>query len=219
MLVKLMVAGLVGAAVLLAAPVWALAGTISFDFSNCSLITTPLGGGGTCPGDTEDSTLHYTNGGLSIDATGTQISNSTRTDLFVKQGGGGETGLGIAADPSGNGEITSAYIVNLSTANLIANGITGGQLSFQSVQPGEGFKVCTGNTLGSLGTDNCQTGTTDTTINLNWGSDTFIGITGTSGNVLVASELVVRKVPEPAAMELFATGLVGLAMFRRRSRS
>lgn len=203
-------------AALLVAPALASAATVVFDFSDCTEISGPPGF--LCPNtDSTKTTVTYTRSGLSITANGYRTAGGG-ADLFVKQAGTGETGLGISADV--NHEINPNYVVDLNMTGLTNHGITSGQLKLESVQSGESYKVCEGNVPGSVGTINCQTGAgglTDT-IPVSWNStDYLIGITAPSGNVLVASSIVVA--PEPSTIALFGAGAAGLGLIRRPRRS
>jgi hypothetical protein len=202
---------IVGAAALLGAAAVASAASISFDFSDCGKISGPPGF--QCPNTPAGtSTLTYTSGGLNITASGYAIGGSG-AELYVKQAGYGETGLGIAADV--NHEINSNYVVDLNVRDLTNHGITSGWLTLLSVQTGEGYKVCTGNVAAQVGADNCQSaygGLVDT-IPITWSNlDYLIGITAPTGNVLVASSLVAT--PEPGTIALFGAGAAGLGLIR-----
>jgi hypothetical protein len=219
MALRLLAAVLIGGAALFAAPALASAAPISFDFSNCGQITGPLPF--VCPNaDSTKTSLTYTNSGLSITTYGYVINTLTGANLYVKQGGTpAETGLGIAADV--NHEINSNYVVDLDTLMLYNHGITSGNLSLASVQTNENYKVCVESTKGQVNTNaNCWTGSGGNIVTLNnigWdATNRYIAITSPGpGNVLVASELIIAT-PEPGTMALFATGLTGFALFRRR---
>jgi hypothetical protein len=123
--------------------------------------------------------ITYSNGGLSVTATGflnpvpPSTTNVGRENLYVKNGGPGETGLGTVIDVADH-EITDMDFVNLDLSNLWAPGISSAQLTIESLQTGEGFKLCQGNLVGSMGTMNCTTGfemgtTLNDTITISWG--------------------------------------------------
>ncbi len=213
-------ATLIGVTTLLVAPAWALATTIDFDGGICSELTTVIPAGGSCPGATTLSSLTYSNGGLTVVATGWSATN-TSTPLFVKNAGAGEHGLGIASETSH--EITSPHFVNLNVSNLFTNGFTRGTLTLQleSVE-GDTYKVCVGNAPGTFGSSFCQSagpgGSSSIALVYLSMSDMFnnsfpdIGITGTTGDVLVDSVTV----PEPSSIGLVGIGLVGVLLLRRR---
>ena len=205
----------VGVAALLVAPALASAATIVFDFADCGEITGPPGF--LCPNtDSTKTTATYTRSGLSITANGYHTAGGG-ADLYVKQDGYGETGLGIAAEV--NHEINPSYVIDLNMTNLTSHGITSGILNLESVQSGESYKVCEGHVPGSVGTVNCRMGSggLNDSIAINWSSaDYLIGITAPTGNVLIASSIVVT--PEPATFALFGAGAAGLGLIRRPRR-
>jgi hypothetical protein len=182
-----------------------------------------------CPNaDATKSQITYSNGGLSVTTTGF-LNAGGRENLYVKNGGPGETGLGTIIDPADH-EITADDFVNLDFSNLWANGISSAQLTIESLQSGEDFKLCQGNVLGALGVS-CVTGgqignTADNTVNISWGaSNTMFGIQGygISGADVLVDGITFNTptpppppVPEPASLLLFGSGLVALAVRRKR---
>jgi PEP-CTERM motif len=212
------------------------ANQVTINFGDCTQISasTPA----LCPNqDAGTSQITYTNGGLSVTATGflnpvsSSTANNGREDLYVKQGGAGETGLGTVVDLADH-EITDMDFVNLDFSNLWAHGISSAQITIESLQTGEDFKICQGNTLGSLGVvASCVTGaqigtTVDNTVTLTWGaSNNMFGIQGytTSGvsgpDVLVQGITFTSPTPEPASVLLFGTGLASFIVKGRRRKA
>jgi PEP-CTERM motif len=198
----------------------------SIDFGSCAQVATS---GVVCPNnDSGKSQIKYTNGGLSVTMTGF-LNGGSRENLYIKNGGSGETGLGTMIDPDDH-EITADDFVNIDVSNLWANGISSAQLTIESLQAGEDFKLCQGSVLGSMG-GNCVTGgqignTADTTVNISWGaSNTMFGIQGygISGADVLVDGIAFNApipppppVPEPTSLLLFGSGLVALAVKRKR---
>ncbi len=191
---------LLGAAMFVASPVWA-------DTWNFDSPTGPLG-----------TSQTYTSGGITITASGWAGTN-TPTNLYGKLAGGNENGLGLASYP--NFEINTQSFINLDLTNLANQGIFTGQLVIGSVQAGEGYKICFGSAPGNLGTvSSCFTGSLDNTpFTIDWSQGPFVGITATSGNVLVGSLAANSVVPEPATLTLLAPGALLLGLLRRRIAS
>lgn len=147
----------------------------------------------------------------------------TATDLFGKNDGGSEHGVGIAQ--ALDNEISTTNFVQLDLANILGSYT----LSIGSTQDDEGFKACFSNTLGTIGTT-CTVfanPTTDpfTTSAFNRSQGEFISIqadnvnnTG-SDNVLLDSITFTPAVPEPSSLVLFGTGIIGAVGAIRRKLS
>jgi hypothetical protein len=194
----------------------------------------------TCPNaNAGKSQIVYSNGGLSVTATGflnpvaPSTTNNGRENLYVKQGGAGETGLGTIIDAADH-EITDMDFVNLDFSNLWAHGISSALITIESLQTGEDYKLCQGNTLGTIG-GSCvygtQTGSTaDITFGISWGAtNNMFGIQGYDAPSVGADVLVqgitfntpppVPPVPEPASLLLFGSGMIALAVKKMRRGS
>lgn len=191
------------AAILLGALLWAAmpayADTVTYDFGGCP-------SGHSCPGAISDSQT-YTSGAFTITAYGFNLDGSA-TPLYVKMGGGDETGLGLAR--KSNFEIQTDSMIQLDFTNLADAGILSGMLTLGSVQEGEGYTICESDTIGLLG-GSCLSGTLDmTAFPISWSkADPIISITADSHDVLLISESsTFSETPEPATFTLIGTGLL-----------
>jgi PEP-CTERM motif len=169
------------------------------------------------------TTETYTNGSLTVTATGYSAPNVT-TDLYGKNFGGDEVGIGLAADPTGQNEIygPGTAFVQLDVSALL-NQIGGLDFAMNSTTLGEEWAVFGSNTAGAGGGTQVNSGNTEGTFSLGgWGSYNFynfysLGTNGqTAGNVLLAS--ATASVPEPATwgMMLIGFGAIGFSMRRRK---
>ncbi|HUY14623.1 MAG TPA: PEP-CTERM sorting domain-containing protein [Terriglobia bacterium] len=200
MRLKLTTAAIIGAAMLLATTTWANTNPITWNFDS------PTGVLGT--------SHTYTAGGITLTAYGFSNMNSP-TDLYGKNLGGDEQGLGIAGLP--NNEIGGSAFVQIDLTPLLAQ-FTSGFLSIGSVQSGENYDIWVSNTLGQLGTEIIPNGTgNDTQIPISFvDGSPYLGISaGTSGNVLLSTLSVS---PEPTSLSLFGIGLFLAAFLVRRSK-
>ncbi len=197
----------------------AQAGTISFPFT-----------AGT--GNVGSNSLTDTVSGYSITAYGYD-ANGTAHNLFLKNGGGDEQGLGLTGTfdnelSLSSGGHTYANFIQIDVSKVLSSSISG-SLEMGSVTNGEKYDVYGSNTLGSLGTS-LLTGQTTEYPNFisipSWGSYKYIGVTVTpnssspSNNVLVDA-FAINAVPEPASVVMMATSLVaglGLVVVRKRNR-
>jgi hypothetical protein len=192
----------------------------TFDLSICSNITTA---GKVCPNaDSTKTQLTYTDG---IIAYGYIIGTpGTLTDLYVKQGGTDENGLGINSEV--DHEINTNELIDLDLSALFSSGIHNVTLNLQSLQTGEGYKICQSNVLGSL-SGTCFTGSSvsaTANVNVSLTSTTdILSITAFNADGLHPdADILVDSVttPEPEVLTLFGSGLLwlgGLVFGRRKN--
>ncbi len=114
----------------------AQAGTISYDF------TSPMGVLGNSQG--------YNVNGVTITAYG--FASGLAANLYGKNSGADETGLGLANDYSGDHEISHGNFVQLDISQFLAKGYNTASIFVNSVQAGESWDLFASNTLGQLGT-------------------------------------------------------------------
>jgi hypothetical protein len=186
----------------------------------------------------------YTQSGVSITAygfNGTANNNTnTPTNLFGKQAGGDENGLGLANSDADHEIQTTNFIqVDFDYVQTVFHATTA-QFQMGSVgpaQPGEGWEVYGSNTLGNIGTLVAQG--TDENLNMipGFASYRYFAFTGwnangqTPGADGILNELVVNRsataitprllsssAPEPFSLILAGSGLIGLALLSRRNK-
>lgn len=183
---------------------------------------------GSNAGDIGSWTKTYTNGSYSVTAYGCQgvvgLTCTTPVNLYEKNQGGDEVGIGLANDPQGQGEIwnNQSGLINAIVLDLAGLGGANASAVLGSVTDGEDFNI-----LGWTGSSwvNVLTGNADGTYALTGGyryyqftTDGTItpGQPNSFGNILLDA-IVVPDVPEPStwAMMLLGFGGIGFAMRRR----
>lgn len=176
------------------------------------------------------SSQAYTASGYSITAYGYDNSGGTGTphELFFKNGGVDEFGLGLTNTPNNELQVNGAgdplHFIQLDVTAILAAGFTNGQIQVGSVQSGETFNLFGSNTLGQLGTKLNATPYDTSKDNVfvsvpNFGMYKFISVVSAAADVLpVAFQATVTPVPE--ATSLIPTALIALAamVFEARRR-
>jgi hypothetical protein len=155
-------------------------------------------------------------------------SSFTAIDLYNKEGGGDENGLGIKSDPTGDHEIYANTYVRLNVTSLLSQGVNSFTFTIGSTTNGEGMDV--------YGSSSANTGLTklfnDITTEpgsyalsgYNYYYFTYDGakVQNDQGdNVLLASFTGQSAVPLPDSLPLFCSGLgaLGLLGWRRKSKN
>jgi PEP-CTERM motif-containing protein len=195
------------------------------------------------PGNTDPGTT-ASFGSPAVTATGyfCPVGGCGTTDLYIKDGGAGEQGLGLANDPSGQHELWPANnsggpFIQLDVSALL--GLTSGaSFTMNSTTNGEWWEVIGATGAGGAGAVALFVGNDELSHDFaNWGSydyydfvslGTFTGgnpgdceeCTIGFGNVLLSSLTYTPSVPEPAtwATMLLGFGAVGFAMRRNREK-
>jgi hypothetical protein len=146
------------------------------------------------------------------------------TALYSKVGGGDETGLGIAADPTKDNEIFKNSFIQIDISGLLAQKtISALQLVIGSVQSGEGFDIWGSNTAGMPGTliSNGNSSMDDVAFSVpSYGSYRYVSISASADNVLLDTVTATNKTtlssaPEPSALGLYL--IVGIVLISMRS--
>ena len=170
----------------------------------------------------------YVDSGYSITARGYTGVNSSNTigtaiNLYGKNGGGDETGLGIAA--TGDYEIAGNDYIQLDFTDVKSKLLNPtGQLMIGSVQSGESYRIYGSNTLGMAGTMLLPSGTIDGKFFdiPHFNSYSYFSISAPKGDVLLDSASVTgptgSTVPEPGTLSLLGCAAIGLSVFSRGVR-
>lgn len=158
------------------------------------------------------TTLPYTQKGLTITATGYDNANGvgTPTQLFFKNAGEHEIGLGVTNTPdhelqAGSSSSNPFDFIQFDLTMPLNAGATSGMISVTSVQTGESFTLFGSNVAGTLGLQLGGTygsSTDNTFVPLpNFGSYKYYSVAAASGDVIpVALSLEVPAVPEMSAL-------------------
>ena len=123
---------------------------------------------------------------------GNSLANHVTVDsanLYEKNDGASELGAGVYDDPLGDNEISADTFLDLDMTSL---GATSGTLTISSLQPGETFEFCYGNSNSTWNSNNCTgyyTGVTgnNMTVNFNLGAYHDISLIAGDNDVLLAS--------------------------------
>lgn len=184
------------------------------------------------PTGNQGTTHTYTDGSLSVQATGYASNGGSTTALYGKNLGGDESGLGLAADPALQNEIYRNAFVQLDVSALFGK-VSAVSFLMGSTTNGEQWSVYGSNSAGSynlgdlvIGGFNDEGVWHDLFNSPGWGTYQFydfvsLGTNGqTAGNVLLGELNATPSVPEPAtwAMMLLGFGAMGVAVRRSRRK-
>jgi hypothetical protein len=146
--------------------------------------------------------------------------------LFNKQAGAGEMGLGLTNDPNNNdNEVTVGSFIEIDVSNVQSNTM-GLSVAGNSVQSGESWEIVGSNTKGTLG-NSVVVGPNSTMNEVTFNNPSgfqFLDFTVPAGspstiNVLLAAfDSFDRPIstPEPASLAILGAALAGFGLMRRR---
>lgn len=173
-------------------------------------------------GNCGSATHTYMLDGIAVTAMGFNGGN-----LFGKNSGPDETGLGLAGDPTGDHEIFTKKsgaqdYIQLDLLGLITAGFTDIKFQMGSSEGGDQWEVTACSTAGVSGSGPCAANAstligTDGTLNLAplnlSATNHYLVISATKGNVLVEElqALDPPSVPEPSSYALLLVGMFCLA--------
>jgi hypothetical protein len=181
----------------------ASAGTITFNFS-------------TTPGNTTSANYVGSDGVTTISA-----MSGTSVDLLFKNGGGDETGLGLAV--GGNNEIIGSQSIIFDLTSLFSLNVTDLTLALGSIQTGESGKVCDSNNMCvTFGPSDSGQAVSIMALysDMLASHSPLLTITAPAGDVLVDGLTATTSVPEPSSLLLLGSGILLMAgaVFAMRKR-
>ncbi len=184
---------------------------LAFSSAKATVVTWNLNPDGK-EGPVGSSSYTFSSSGYNITASGYTLgwSSNTPLDLYFKNKGFDETGLGIVGpsdhELQGNGWYP-LQVIQLDVSSILAQGFTGGKLEMGSVQSSsdDTFILFGSNTLGSVGS--VISGVYDSSSDMtfidvpNFGDYKYISIGALSGDSLpVAFQATLTPVPEVSAL-------------------
>lgn len=163
------------------------------------------------PSGTLGNSQVYTVGGVSITAYGFNGSSSP-TDLYGKNGGGDENGVGLA------GETNSEINVGQGFIQLGLSGLVGPfTITIGSTTGSDAWKIIGSNMLGSATGTAILSGGDESPHTITT-SAKYLTVEATAGNVLLDQFTATSSVPEPGAISLVASGLALIGMSRLKRK-
>ena len=178
--------------------------------------------------DVGSSSHDFTVSGYTITARGYDTP-STPHELFFKNGGGDEIGLGLVNTLNNELQVDSngnpLNSIQLDLRSILLQGFTNGKIEVGSIQSGESFNLYGSNTLGNLGTKLNSTpygsAFDDQFVSVpNFGTYQFISVVAATLDVLpVAFQAMIVPVPEAASLvPAVCLAIVATAFEARRRR-
>jgi hypothetical protein len=162
----------------------------------------------------------FTSGGLSITASGFLVAGGA-TDLYGKNLGPGEMGVGLALIDTADHEIETTDFVQLDVSDLINHGITSLNLTLSSIQTGESGLIYRTTTAGTLAGATLLTTLTGGADTQSWNvplTNRYVDIRGggiTGGDVLLVSGTATTVPDGGLSIGLLSMSLLGIAALRK----
>jgi hypothetical protein len=152
----------------------------------------------------------FTQGGSQLEA---WALGSAPGDLYAKNHGGDENGLGLTSDPTGDNEITKGQYVQI--LGLAGFDIT--SIAIGSDTPPDGATIYWSSTAGLGGLHLITTLSADGSVNLSAFAGDYITVGASAGNVLLDSATGVQTVPDGGStVLLLGSVLTGLGLIKRK---
>ncbi len=171
------------------------------------------------PTGSQGTSHTYTFSGYSITAT---AFGSGSPNLYGKNAGGDENGLGLSNDPSGDHEITPGSFIQLNLSNILS--FTPLLISINSSTGTDAWKIYETNTAGTLsGATLLLSGSNESSHSIS-PTDTYLDITASCGNVLLSSlsfddgSIPPQSIPEPASLSMMGAGVGLIGWIARRRK-
>jgi hypothetical protein len=205
-----------------------LCGSVAFVASStwATLVTWNLNPGG-LNADVGSSSHDFTVSGYTITARGYDTP-STPHELFFKNGGGDEIGLGLVNTLNNELQVDSngnpLNSIQLDLRSILLQGFTNGKIEVGSIQSGESFNLYGSNTLGNLGTklNNTPYGSAfdDQFVSVpSFGTYQFVSVVAATFDVLpVAFQARIVPVPEAASLVPAVCLVIVATAFEARRR-
>jgi hypothetical protein len=176
------------------------------------------------------STTDFTVSGYTITARGYDNSGGVGSarELFFKNGGSDEFGLGLVNIPHNELQVDSSgnplQFIQLDLRSILSQGFTNGKIEVGSVQSGELFNLFGSNTLGTLGSKLNSTpydsSKNEVFVSVpNFSSFQFISVVAAAADVLpVMFQATIVPIPEAASIIPAACLVIAATLLEARRR-